>query len=124
MSKNSAHRKNRIHAADFGANALITVATEVRAALRAKLSRPPEETPRAEVLLRVGAVGRLTTLALQLALEHRGAVASSLEATTRLTQAQQELADTKRHLEGVRKRNTTLEAEVRRYKLAAGEDVT
>lgn len=123
MSRNTAHRRNRIHAADSQANSLISLATEVRTKLRAKLSRPPEETPRAEVLLPVGIVARLASVAHEIAMRHRTAVADALEATTRLTHAQQEIADLKRHLTGTQSRLATVEADLRRRKLAAGEEV-
>lgn len=116
-------KQARIHNASAEANALMTLAQEVRAAVRAKLSRPPEENPRAEVLLKVGPVASLATRAIELAERHRRAVAESERAAGLAKQFEQDNTRLQRELERMTNRFTNAEAQIRRLRLAAGEDV-
>lgn len=122
MRKSDAKRE-RVHGADKRANSLIGHAMEVRALLRAKLSRPPEEVPHVDVLVKVGPIARLASAAHDLAQAHRKAVADQMEAVRRRDLAHEKLASTEHQLGIMRRRAESAEAELRRRKLAAGEDV-
>lgn len=122
MSK-SDQKRAREHGADKRANSLIAQAMEVQALLRAKLARPAEEVPRVDVLIQVGPVARLASLAHDLAQLHRKAVSDQMAAVERRDDANLRLTETERQLGIMRRRAEAAEAEVRRYKLAAGEGV-
>jgi hypothetical protein len=116
-------KREREHGADKRANSVIALAMEVKAYPRTKLARPAAEVPSVEVLVRVGLINKLTSQAHDLAQSHRKAVAEQMEAVRRRDEANVKLAETERQLGIMRRRAETAEAEVRRRKLAAGEDV-
>lgn len=107
-------KKNRERAASRIASELIAQAGAVRAEVRGRFLRPAEETPNADVLLKVGGVLRLCALTDEVATKHRKVVAEAAEAAVKRRDMQADIDRLQRQLAAATRRADTAEAALRR----------